>query len=109
MKTGIIAGVLAAVLGMGTVADACHTARAHQSKSRGSVNGKITSVGKNSLSLTVASSAGNQVITVKYTKGTTLAGVANHGINSSLIGSSATVVGSAEGKTIKASEIVIAG
>jgi hypothetical protein len=61
------------------------------------------------MSLSVLSANGTQVYTVKFTRGTTIAGTASHSIDSSLVGYSATVVGTGEGATIKASEIVIAG
>ncbi len=104
MKTTITAFVLAAVLGFSSVSDACH--KGHHGKG---VKGTVTSVGKNSLSLSVPSSAGSSVYTVKFNRGTTITGATGKAINSSLIGDSVTVVGSGNGTTIKASEIVIAG
>jgi len=105
MKTGIIAGVLAAVLGLSSVADACHKGHHHGK----GVKGTVTSVGKSSLSLSVPSSNGSEVYTVKFNRSTTITGTSSHAITSSLVGSSATVVGPEEGTTISASEIVVAG
>ncbi len=105
MKTGIIASILAAFLGLSSVADACHRGARHGK----GVTGTVTSIGKSSLTLSVASSNGRHSYIVKITAGTTIAGTNGHTIDSTLVGHPATVVGAAKGGTIRASEIVIVG
>lgn len=105
MKAGLLAGALAAVLGLSGVADACHTGHPHQAHAR-SVKGRITGVGKRSFTLAVGTGAG-QVFTVNYGNGSSITGAAHGTIDSSMIGASASVTGPENGAVINASHIVI--
>jgi hypothetical protein len=100
----MIIGMLASVLAFGSIADACHGTR----HARG-VSGTIRSVGKNTLSLSVPSGNGTSVMTVKVAKGTRIMGSSGHVLSGSLLGHTATVVGTTEGRSIRASEIVVNG
>lgn len=105
MKTQMIAGILVGVLTLGSVADACHRNGARHSRG---ITGTISSVGKNTLSLSVPSSGGNSAMTVKIAANTRILGTSSHSL-SALVGHSATVVGTTERGSIRASEIVISG
>jgi len=106
MKLGILACALAAVLGMSGVADACHKGHVSNSNSKG-VKGRIASVGKSSFRLAVGASASGKVVTVNFGNGSRITGAPHGVIDSSLVGESASVVGTGEGATINASAIVI--
>ncbi len=103
MKRGIIVSVLAVVLGVGSAADARHLGRAN------SISGTVTAISKKTITVSVLSSGSTKTYTVRYTTGTKVIGPAAHGIDSSLIGHSVSVVGSGSGSTIKARQIVVAG
>ena len=100
MKARMLICALAAVVGMGSIADACH--KGHHSKS---VKGKITSVGKNSISL---ASVDNGNVTVNFTSGrTAITGTGHKFIDASMIGETASVEGTEDGNTISATRIAI--
>jgi hypothetical protein len=103
MKARILAYALAAIVGMSSVADACHKG-AHHGKA---VKGKITSVGKNSLNLAVGGSAAGKTVTVNYSGSTAVSGAAHRAIDSSVVGDTATVEGTESGTAIEASQIAI--
>jgi hypothetical protein len=109
MKACLLAGALAAVLGLSGVADACHQGTHHQTQARAKgVKGKITAIGKKSFTLAAAAPNAGQVFTVNYGTGSTITGAAHGTIDSSMIGDSASVVGPENVAVINASHIVIA-
>jgi hypothetical protein len=101
IKNSVLICALSAVVGIGSVANACHKG-GHHSKA---VKGKITSVGKNTLSL---ASADNENLTVNFTSGSTaITGTGHKFIDASMIGATASVEGSLDGQTISATRIAI--